>query len=340
MTFFNKKEEVLDIKLTQFGKQLLSTGKFKPVYYAFFDDNILYDGSAGEITEKQNDIEERIQEGTPQRKTQYLRSSVETNFSRYRDMEERGDLTIPETDRMRIQPTPEREFALPNPMGHSDYESSVAPAWKIFALTGEGIQKSTYFLTGAHQDLPIPQIDIKVTYVTRVLDEEASEEQSIPGDLIPGQSGPPGVDSISFENGSTIDISVKNGNQNLLLMVEESGVNFEKENFEMEVFYLEPSDESYRSLSFVENKSNIINGIITSESLPEPVSVEVDDSYVQYYFDLNTDMNIGKSSLCAAISNTKSKGIYVDHEIDCENRISSPLTISPYGQETDPVCED
>ena len=39
MLFLDKKEEVLDIKLTQFGKYKLSIGEFKPVYYAFFDDD-------------------------------------------------------------------------------------------------------------------------------------------------------------------------------------------------------------------------------------------------------------------------------------------------------------
>ena len=43
MTFFNKKQEVLDIELTPYGELLLSEGVFKPEYYAFFDDNILYD---------------------------------------------------------------------------------------------------------------------------------------------------------------------------------------------------------------------------------------------------------------------------------------------------------
>ena len=37
MTFFNKKEEVLDIELTPHGKGLLSQGKFRPSYYLFFD---------------------------------------------------------------------------------------------------------------------------------------------------------------------------------------------------------------------------------------------------------------------------------------------------------------
>ena len=41
MEFFNKKEEVIDLQLTQYGKYLLSLGKFKPVYYAFYDDGIV-----------------------------------------------------------------------------------------------------------------------------------------------------------------------------------------------------------------------------------------------------------------------------------------------------------
>ena len=41
MTFFNRKEDVLDIQMTQYGKYLLSKGVFRPVYYAFFDDDIL-----------------------------------------------------------------------------------------------------------------------------------------------------------------------------------------------------------------------------------------------------------------------------------------------------------
>ena len=41
--FLNKKEQVYDLQLTSYGKYLLSIGKFKPVYYAFFDDNVLYD---------------------------------------------------------------------------------------------------------------------------------------------------------------------------------------------------------------------------------------------------------------------------------------------------------
>ena len=80
MEFFNKKEEVIDVKLTQYGKNLLSRGAFKPVYYMFFDDDILYDASKGGFTEHQNETEARILENTPKLKTQHLTLGVEEAY--------------------------------------------------------------------------------------------------------------------------------------------------------------------------------------------------------------------------------------------------------------------
>ncbi|MAG25974.1 hypothetical protein CMI47_10385 [Candidatus Pacearchaeota archaeon] len=45
--FLNKKEQVYDLKLTTYGHHLLAVGTFKPTYYAFFDDNVLYDATYG-----------------------------------------------------------------------------------------------------------------------------------------------------------------------------------------------------------------------------------------------------------------------------------------------------
>ena len=41
--FIDKKEQVYDLKLTSYGNYLFSVGKFKPVYYTFLDDNVIYD---------------------------------------------------------------------------------------------------------------------------------------------------------------------------------------------------------------------------------------------------------------------------------------------------------
>jgi hypothetical protein len=72
MTFFNRKEEVIDIELTQYGKLLLAKGKFKPKKYAFFDDDVIYDSQymtptdptsvASPVAENQNDASTRIKE--------------------------------------------------------------------------------------------------------------------------------------------------------------------------------------------------------------------------------------------------------------------------------------
>jgi len=65
MEFLNKKEEVIDLVLTRRGKELLAAEGFNPHYYAFYDDEVLYDKSyaAQYLTpsvEKQNEAETRI----------------------------------------------------------------------------------------------------------------------------------------------------------------------------------------------------------------------------------------------------------------------------------------
>lgn len=75
MKFLDKKEQVLDIQLTPYGEYLLSQGRFKPEYYSFYDDNILYESQySGDSEESQSDIEPRIQENTPQLETQVIYS--------------------------------------------------------------------------------------------------------------------------------------------------------------------------------------------------------------------------------------------------------------------------
>lgn len=86
MEFFDRKEEVLDVQLSQYGKYLLSIGKLNPAYYAFFDSDIDYDTQyqgdppAPENTpgpsENQKDTEDRIKQ-TPRIKAIHSVDSVE-----------------------------------------------------------------------------------------------------------------------------------------------------------------------------------------------------------------------------------------------------------------------
>ena len=78
MEFFNKKEEVLEVVLTNYGRDKLAAGQFNPTFYAFFDDDVLYDVSGSGDTENQNSAEPRIQSNTPKIKTIPTREGVET----------------------------------------------------------------------------------------------------------------------------------------------------------------------------------------------------------------------------------------------------------------------
>lgn len=60
MKFLDRKEQVLELDLTQYGKSLLSRGKFKPVYYAFFDDDVIYDGQYASVSEISTQSSDRI----------------------------------------------------------------------------------------------------------------------------------------------------------------------------------------------------------------------------------------------------------------------------------------
>jgi hypothetical protein len=71
----NKKERVYDLRLTGYAKHLMSVGKYKPAYYAFFDDNITYDikyrrggrdreSIASLAPEAQNSVNVRIKDET------------------------------------------------------------------------------------------------------------------------------------------------------------------------------------------------------------------------------------------------------------------------------------
>ena len=126
--FFNKKEEVLDIQLTQYGKYLLSQGKLDPKFYAFFDDDIIYDASYGDVVEDQNQTQVRIFE-SPRMKAQYMFYGAETKIHEInrlmRSSSENYD------DALKIQNTPEKSLVMQYPLGSTDADKDKAPAWNL-----------------------------------------------------------------------------------------------------------------------------------------------------------------------------------------------------------------
>ena len=125
MTFMNKKEEVLDIKLTQYGKKLLSEGNFDPVYYSFHDEGVLYDSEYGSFEETQSTTEDRILENTPSLRTQHNFTSAKESAGTI--MIKRADDTIEKIDVFQI----DTRAALGGELGHSELNTQNFPALKL-----------------------------------------------------------------------------------------------------------------------------------------------------------------------------------------------------------------
>ena len=82
MEFFDPKEDVLELKLTPWGRYKLSKGGFRPVWYAFFDEGVLYNSEWAGFTELQNDTQDRIMEETPSLKPLNVTEGIQTAITR------------------------------------------------------------------------------------------------------------------------------------------------------------------------------------------------------------------------------------------------------------------
>ena len=173
MEFFDKKEDVIDLQLTQYGRYLLSKGKFDPAFYSFFDDNVLYNSKNSNLSEEQNRSEERIKEAQtmqPQISFSSLEKAFQTNYNLILSGEE-------EVGSLDLQRTPERNYALPQPLGTSDINSEYSPSWTVLflngALSGSVDHISLTEKTGGSNTLLIPQLQTDIT--VEVSDLSASE---------------------------------------------------------------------------------------------------------------------------------------------------------------------
>jgi hypothetical protein len=138
MAFFDKKEDVITIELTPYGRSLLAQGKLNPAFYAFFDDDVLYDSEAGGFSEDQTKIQNRIIN-----ETSYLKP--------VRDLQSVEKLIF-ENETSEENPRPHTELKLKyltEPMGTSDQTSERAPGWSSTFIQGEITGSVETVLTGS-----------------------------------------------------------------------------------------------------------------------------------------------------------------------------------------------
>jgi len=358
MEFFNKKEEVIDLQLTQYGKHLLSMGRFKPVYYAFYDDGILYDSEYGGFTEAQNEAKNRIQNNTPNLKTQYVFHDLD------RGMGEASEILYNteniEIARKTLQATPERNQILVRPIGTSEAATSYMPAWRIGLLSGQFLTASispTLTLSGSNTILEIPQIGANITYNVSVDTIEQSPTQEmvdaiargdidgVPQALLEQQlSGSEGYSDINYDLRVFDDNTyLKVQTEDLLLHINEDNVDMSLDNYEIEVFEVEDVPDAQGNLvtqlsplKFVNDPDLVVGGILLDEEDLQRDEVDINSSFANYYLDIETDNEISAELICSKLKNAdKSLQKFIVMDFDCPDKSSTYQFLNPYAQKAE-----
>lgn len=349
--FIDKKEQVYDLKLTSYGHYLLSIGKFKPEYYSFYDNTILYDGKFAGLTEKQNEVSNRIKNETHYIEGLVLFEDVETNLKNSLVDDGSGDryFSVDVTPTM-VKPRKD-SFRFTSIIGdaHVDGGNQLSPSWKVVALDGRIMSSSR---EDTKNNVNIPQVNIHLDYTLQI--EEADfMAQFTENDL---------RETLATTNTFSDNKVIRLVSDHLLLYTEEQNTDILNENFEIEVFNIEfdaipktcgdcnATDKLTRKY-FPDDPERIDGGLMTEASqlqkyddvlgISPETSREITTGSVEYYFDIVKDYQIDPDIACKAAEIFNKQTYYIDIDFDCESTQdrNSPLYVDIYGPATEPeVC--
>lgn len=278
MSFFDDKQEVIKLELTTYGRYLLSKGKLKPHFYAFFDDDILYDGLYANISESQNNIQTRILDESLSIKPQTTYTSVENNVNRNKN------LTLDELQELKteeLQIAADKNYALSLPLGKSSHASEHLPSWKLNISNGT-INSVKQYIDNSEGDeeslqpfLKIPQIHLNDIYADVKIkknDNKVEDGYIFLSSKIIGQD--------------TYYISYKESE--LILDILELNTYDEKLNFDVEIFVEEK--DNWKQLRFNKQIEEIKNGFLV-DNLEQQQFIDTKE-FSEYYFDSTADDEI------------------------------------------------
>lgn len=261
--FFDQKQEVIQIELTPYGRQLLSEGKFSPSYYAFYDTNVLYDGAFGDVSETQNEIVDRIKDSTPRSRpiTKFSTtrgSQISSNSANYKVYYDKHEPYCATYNRF---------------LGKNSIFSDFAPSWDITVTNRSDANFEDGVVYESNNTIPVVTSILDITYELQTSGEASSYN------LVE--------------------------NDNLTLDVLELNTVFSVNgNFDLEVFRVDAQDE-ITELGFInprstnsESLSNQTSPLYLSRTI-EGTNEEIlagfpilDDTYVEYYFQILLDQDV------------------------------------------------
>jgi hypothetical protein len=331
MTFFDTKEEVIDIELTQYGKSLLARNKLKPTFYAFFDDDVLYDSGYAGFNEIQNATEGRIKNKTPRPHTQYVFAGIEENISKSTPAEGAVDedgnpINLFGPGTFELYPQVQNEYAIGAPLGQSSLASNYAPSWEVNYFYGNVSSSIGYVSGSGLAHFQVPQLSSVVdykTYLTKTNESGELIKNYIPDNLknLILEEEEPRELGIILDREEDSEPNPKNVIQTkpdfLLLEVLEHNADFWKENFDVEVFIIRKEEDSNGREIKIQQQLYFYDPEIDFETTP---------NHVEYYFDINADEDIPSRYFCAAnLTEVNKKNLIADgvRIIDCPDADST-----------------
>ena len=338
--FFDPKEDVMSVEITQYGKYLLSKGEFSPKHYAFFDDDVVYDSDwAGISDEHQNDIDARIRHETPRLRPQYCFSGVETEILRTNELVRTKKATLGSDA---IQPTPEKHYAMALPLGNTSFASSKLPAWDVYFLNGGMEEKVDYLSSSINPNINIPQLSADLTFIANPVEPNALVPPSPLEVKISNQSFGfasesdemgiyAGVYEDEFVDGSKIKIF----KDSIILELGEKNTAYLGHNFDIEVYEVletsisttgaeqigstTTSIEHLEPLYFTHKEQADLGALYNTDEVDDFEEIIPTDnpSYAGYYFEINVDREIEPDVICAMLPTEKSRRHALNREFAC-----------------------
>lgn len=324
--FLDKKEQVIDFKLTNYGHYLIGNGIFEPAYYSFVDDNVVYDSEYfGRTGEAQNDIHTRIKQ-----ETQYLESLVL--------FEQVGNLNAPTTDLniflSELTPTEYQpridEFRLNSLIGDAfiGEDKQKVPSWKMVSLRND-ISSSTTI--DESNNTRIPQINITANYRKIAIDSEDYNNLSF---NTSDQRSSEAVSSV-FADGKVVYLEMND----VLIYLEESNTEILNENYDIEVFL--DKDGTLDRKYFITKQQQIVDGLMVTSNPTTATSDELTDESIEKFFSILVDKEIDAETACKLAAEFNSENYYIDLDFDCNAvNVREDLFYDIYGSETEAeICQ-
>ena len=294
MSLFDSKQEVVNIELTSYGKKKLALGKFNPSYYAFFDDDVIYDVSYAALTESANgEADDRVRKETPYLKTIYsiVGTEIKLNlgagnqelFNNIR-MYENSNLLKYGLGTSKIGEVTGSQISVNFLDGSLTNVHTTASAF-VFGTTKTQLPKTAY-------DKPQTKLVTQNLDLSPEIRSLPDPSMTIPPELLDQTRIEPAVVSPVLQDNTYVFLEV----DELLLAVDELNSVEDYNNFEISIYKIERNEnneEEYKKLNF-KSKQEQVNeeGFLMdrAEIVAQDSRITTDD--VEFYLDIQVDEEI------------------------------------------------